>query len=146
MEVEIPTVEVEVIAIVMMMTEGIKTEVVEITMSLLLLFLLRLTIAVLGWNLRNSTSKVVMNFAEAPSMRMEEVNLSPHTSGTSGTLITDQFAVLMKLLLLPVTVTIEITPMAQLLKQSKRWPSQSKPSSMVTLELGTLPQQMVSLL
>ena len=118
MEVEIPTVEVEVIAIVMMMmTEGIKTEVVEITMSPLLLFLLRLTIAVLGWNLRNSTSKVVMNFAEAPSMRMEEVNLSPHTSGTSGTLITDQFAVLMKLLLLPVTVTIEITPMAQLLMQ-----------------------------
>ena len=148
MEVEIPTVEVEVIEIVMMMmmTEGIKTEVVEITMSPLLLFLLRLTIAVLGWNLRNSTSKVVMNFAEAPSMRMEEVNLSLHTSGTSGTLITDQFAVLMKLLLLPVTVTIEITPMAQLLKQSKRWPSQSKPSSMVTLELGTLPQQMVSLL
>ena len=142
MEVEIPTVQVEMVAIVMMMM----TEVVEITMSLLLLFLLRLTIAVLGWNLRNSTSKVVMNFAEAPSMRMEEVNLSPQSSETGGALIIEEFAVLMKVLNLPVTVTIEITPMAQLLKQSKRWPSQSKPSSMVTLELGTLPQQMVSLL
>lgn len=144
MEVEIPTVQVEMVAIVMMMmTEEVQ---VEITMSPLLLFLLRLTIAVLGWNLRNSTSKVVMNFAEAPSMGMDNFHLSPQTSGTSGTLKTEELAVLMKLILLPVTVTIEITPMAQLLKQSKRWPSQSKPSSMVTLELGTLPQQMVSLL
>jgi len=38
---------------------------VGVTMSLLLLFLLRLTIAVLGWRLRISTFKVVMNFAEA---------------------------------------------------------------------------------
>ena len=75
---------------------------------------------------------------------MEEVNLNPQSSETGGTLIIEEFAVLMKVLILPVTVTIEITPMAQLLKQSKRWPSQSKPSSMVTLELGTLPQQMVS--
>jgi hypothetical protein len=38
---------------------------VGVTMSLLLLFLLRLTIAVLGWRLRISIFKVVMNFAEA---------------------------------------------------------------------------------
>ena len=118
----------------------------EITMSLLLLFLLRLTIAVLGWNLRISTFKVVMNFVEASSMRKDLINLSPHTSGTSGTLTTEEFAVKMKPLLLPVTVTTEITPMAQLLKQSKKWPSQKQPSSICTLELGKLQQQMVSLL
>ena len=131
MEVEIPTVQES------------KPE-----MSLLFLFLLRLTIAAPGWRLTISfLSKVVMNFAEASSMmRGEEISLSHQGSGTFGTQITEEFAVLMKILLLPVTVTIELTPMAQLLKQSKRWPSQSKPSSMVTLELGTLPQQMVSLL
>ena len=117
-----------------------------VTMSLLLLFLLRLTIAVLGWNLRISTFKVVMNFVEASSMRKDLINLSPHTSGTSGTLTTEEFAVKMKPLLLPVTVTTEITPMAQLLKQSKKWPSQKQPSSICTLELGTLQQQMVSLI
>ena len=115
-------------------------------MSLLLLFLLRLTIAVLGWRLRISTFKVVMIFAEASSMQMEEVNLSPQSSATGGKPITEELAVPMKVLILPVTVTIEITPMAQLLKQSKRWPNQKQPSSICTLELGTLQQQMVSLI
>ena len=90
---------------------------VGVTMSLLLLFLLRLTIAVLGWRLRISTFKVVMSFAEASSMQMEEVNLSLQSSETGGALIIEEFAVLMKVLILPVTVTIEITPMAQLLMQ-----------------------------
>ena len=117
-------------------------------MTNLFLFLLRLTIAAPGWRLTISfLSKVVMNFAEASSMmRGEEISLSHQGSGTFGTQITEEFAVLMKILLLPVTVTIELTPMAQLLKQSKRWPSQKQPSSIGMLELGTLQQRMVSLI
>jgi hypothetical protein len=79
---------------------------VGVIMSIPLLFLLRLTIAVLGWRLRISTFKVVMNFAEASSMQMEEVNLSLQSSETGGALIIEEFAVLMKVLILPVTVTI----------------------------------------
>ena len=48
---------------------------------------------------------------------MEEVNLSPQSSETGGALIIEEFAVLMKVLILPVTVTIGLTPMAQLLMQ-----------------------------
>jgi hypothetical protein len=97
---------------------------------LVFLSLLRLIIAVPGWKLKIWTFKVAMNFAEESLMGIVEMILRPLVSGTFGTLKTEISAVLKKMMLPSVTVTIEIPQMAQLFRQSKIWLSQKHTSLM----------------